>query len=82
MPLDPYVDHPAVLMAVLPDDPYVPEIWELYRKIGGRFEKEGLREQQIHRYDFYERSKKAYALVTTGESALYANIILKKGVVR
>ena len=37
--------------------------------------------EQIERFEFYERAKKAYAVVMTGESALYANAILKKGVV-
>lgn len=38
--------------------------------------------QEIERFAFYERAKKAYAVVMTGESALYANVILKKGVVK
>jgi L-fucose mutarotase len=37
--------------------------------------------QQIERFDFYERAKRAYAIVATSEQALYANLILKKGVV-
>lgn len=36
----------------------------------------------IERFAFYERAKKAYAIVATGEEAIYANIILKKGVVK
>lgn len=36
---------------------------------------------QIERFDFYERAKNAYAVVTSGETALYANIIIRKGVV-
>ena len=80
-PLDPYVEHPTVFMAVLPDDPYKPEIWPVYREIGKKYEKDGLREETIDKFTFYERAKKAYAVVTTSESALYANVILKKGVV-
>ena len=37
--------------------------------------------EMVERFDFYERAKNAYAIVTTGEKAQYANIILKKGVV-
>lgn len=37
-PLDSYVEHPAILMAVLPNDPYKPEIWDVYREIGKRYE--------------------------------------------
>lgn len=81
MPLDPYVDHPTVFMAVLPDDPYVPEIWPVYQEIGNKYEKKGLRDISINKFDFYDRAKKAYAVVTTSETALYANIILKKGVI-
>jgi L-fucose mutarotase len=80
-PLDTYVDHPTILMEVVPGDPYVPEIWEEYRQIIAQFEPAGAREIAIPRYDFYERATKAYAVVTSSESALYANIILKKGVV-
>jgi L-fucose mutarotase len=82
MPLDAYVEHPTILMEVLPGDLYVPEIWDEYRKIIGTYEQEGARETAINKYDFYERAAKAYAVVTTSESALYANIILKKGVIK
>lgn len=82
MPLDPYVEHPTIFMEVLPDDPYVPEIWDTFRELGFRYEKDGLREQPIDKFAFYERAKKAYAVVATSETALYANVILKKGVVK
>jgi L-fucose mutarotase len=82
MPLDSYVEHPTIFMEVLPDDPYVPVIWEEYRNIIGAYEDDGAREQAINKYDFYERASKAYAVVTTSETALYANVILKKGVVK
>lgn len=82
MPLDSYVENPTIFMAVLPDDPYKPEIWPVYREIGKKYEERGLREVAINKFDFYERAKKAYAVVTTGEKALYANVILRKGVVK
>lgn len=81
MPLDSYAEHPTVFMAVLPEDPYLPEIWDTYREIGRKHETDGLRETAVQKFEFYERAKRAYALVATSESALYANIILKKGVV-
>ena len=81
MPLDRYVENPAVLMKVSDGDPYKPEIWDSYRKIALKYEKDGLRETAVDRFEFYERAKNAYAVITTGETALYANIILKKGVV-
>ena len=80
MPLDTYVGHPVTLMAVVPGDPYVPEIWDTYREIIAKHEPLGARDEAINRADFYARAAKAYAVVTTSEAALYANIILKKGV--
>ena len=80
-PLDTYVEAPVGLMAVTPGDPIVPVIWDDYKKI--IMEREGDHKiEMIERFEFYERAKKAYAIVATGETALYANIILKKGVVK
>lgn len=81
MPLDPYVENPTMFMAVMDGDPYKPTIWPVYREIGAKHEKDGLRDIAIDRFDFYTRAKKAYAVVTTSELELYANVILKKGVV-
>ncbi|NLI60119.1 MAG: L-fucose mutarotase [Clostridiales bacterium] len=80
-PLDSYVDHPVALMEVVPGDPVKPLIWDEYGAIVQRYDKEVADFEHIERFAFYERSKKAYAVVATGEKALYANIILKKGVV-
>ena len=38
--------------------------------------------ENVERFAFYDRAKNAYAIVATGEPALYANVILKKGVVK
>lgn len=81
MPLDSYVEHPTTLMQVVPGDPYIPEIWDSYRKIGNKYEPAGLREQTIQKSEFYPKGKACYACIITGETALYANMILKKGVV-
>jgi L-fucose mutarotase len=80
-PLDTYVDKPVSLMAVTPGDTYKPVIWEKYKKTILE-SKEPFKEfEYVERFAFYERAKKAYAVIATGESALYANIILKKGVI-
>ena len=78
-PLDTYVDCPAALMDNGdPADP--PAIWQEYRRIIR--EREGEKTLDlVERFAFYERAKNAYAVVATGETAIYANIILKKGVV-
>ena len=55
-------------------------IWDEYAKIIKTSTDEEI--EQIERFAFYDRAKDAYAVVMTGESALYANVILKKGVVK
>lgn len=81
LPLDKYVPRAVGLMQVVAGDPTKPTIWEQYRKIikgsGEPFEDF----EYIERFAFYERAKRAFAVVATSETALYANIILKKGVV-
>lgn len=80
-PLDRYVKFPAVLMEVVPGDDVRPTIWNEYREIIKRHEKDFTSFENIERFGFYERTKNAYAVVATSEAALYANIILKKGVI-
>ena len=80
-PLDTYVEYPAALMQVVPGDPIKPTIWNEYRAIIKKHDAKAPDFEHIERFAFYERAKKAYAVVATGEKALYANIILKKGVV-
>jgi L-fucose mutarotase len=79
-PLDTYVEHPVILMNVPPGVPE-PPIWEEYRKIIARYEPKA-REEPIERFAFYKRAAAGYAVVTSGETAAYGNIILKKGVIR
>ena len=79
MPLDSYVDSPAMLMQVTPGDNVVPVIWDEYKRIAAKYQ--NVKFSEIERFAFYDRAKEAYAIVATGETALYANIILKKGVV-
>lgn len=81
-PLDQYVEKPVALMAVVPGDPYKPVIWDDYRPIVQRHEAAFTDFEYVERFAFYERAKKAYAVLATGEMALYANLILKKGVVK
>ncbi len=82
MPLDTYVDAPLTLMQVVEKDAPEPEIWSEYRQIAKKYEPDNCKFEQMERYAFYERAKEAYAVIATGESAIYANIILKKGVVK
>ena len=80
VPLDPYVDSPVMLMQVTPGDDTDPVIWKDYERIV-KEQSGDFKMSEIERFTFYERARDAYAIVATGETALYANIILKKGVV-
>lgn len=77
-PLDTYA-KPLYLMEVVQGDTVKTPIWNEYKSIAEKYTDEDF--EHIERFAFYERAKKAYAVIATGESALYANIILKKGVV-
>ena len=57
-------------------------IWDEFRKICDASEGRPVSIEMVERFAFYERSKTAFAIVHTGESALYGNIILKKGVLK
>lgn len=81
-PLDQYVENPVALMAVVPGDTYKPVIWDEYRTILKNRETRFVEFEYVERFEFYERAKKAYAVLASSEPALYANIILKKGVVK
>ena len=81
MPLDQYTEKPAALMEVVPGDPVVPVIWDEYRAILKKHGENPEAVEMMERFAFYERAKKVYAIVATGETAIYANILLKKGVI-
>jgi len=82
-PLDDFVDCPVSLMAT-DQDKKKPEIWDKYRKILLHHEPKAFHDsfEMIERFAFYEKARNAYAVIQSGERALYANILLKKGVVR
>lgn len=82
-PLDTYVEAPVSLMQVMPGDNVETPIWDEYKEIVSRFDERGEKAiGQTERFAFYEEAKTAYAIIATGESALYANIMLQKGVVK
>ena len=81
LPLDTYVEAPVMLMQVTPGDDVDPVIWNEYRKIVDAHQ-DNVKFEELERFAFYERARDAYAIVATGEGALYANVILKKGVVK
>ena len=73
--LDAYAT-PVVMMDAVPGDSLDPDVERAYRAALG-YEGEV---ERMERYAFYERAKKAYAIVLTGETRKYGNVILKKGV--
>jgi L-fucose mutarotase len=83
-PLDTFADNSVFLMQTVSEAEPVPQIWSSYRNIIESSEEKAVFDDfgMIERFEFYERAKKCYAVVATGESALYANIVLKKGVVK
>ncbi len=81
-PLDTYTDKPVSLMQVMPGDDVKTPIWEEYKAIISKYDPRGdTAIGQIERFKFYEEAQKAYAIVATGEKAVYANVMLQKGVV-
>ncbi len=82
LPLDTYVEKPVSLMQVMPGDNAKTPIWETYKEIVSRHDERGESAVgYIERFEFYEQAKTAYAIVATGEKAVYANVMLQKGVV-
>ena len=80
IPLDQYDNCNFMLMETTNGDP-TPTIWADYERIMKSHEPKA-EFSFISRMDYYERAKKAYAVLATGEEQIYANIILKKGVIK
>ena len=82
IPLDTYSEENLILMQLVPSDvgKVDPVIWKDYEKIASSHD-DNLRIGNMERFAFYERAKNAYCVIATGEKAIYANIILKKGVI-
>jgi L-fucose mutarotase len=81
-PLDSYVKHPVKLMEVVPGDQVETPIWDTFIKTISKYDKRGADTiGKIERFAFYDEARMAYAIIATGEKALYANIMLQKGVV-
>ncbi|WP_369049296.1 L-fucose mutarotase [Tenacibaculum sp. UWU-22] len=78
--LDQYVKDPLVMMAAVEGDVLDPKVEDNYLKNIQETNPKVNSIQRIDRFAFYERSKRAYAVVVTGETAKYGNILLKKGV--
>lgn len=79
--LDDFVNDPVVMMQPVPGDFLDPEVEGAYRAALDRHWPATPPIARLERFAFYERSRKAFAVVMTGETVKYGNIILKKGVI-
>lgn len=83
LPLDTYTEKPVAMMEIVPGDTCpTPVIWGEYEKILAHHEPDHHETEMMERFAFYERAKNAYLIIATGETAIYANVLLKKGVVK
>jgi len=80
-PLDTFVASPAFVMQPVDSESPEPPVWSDYRQVISAAENREISVEAIERFAFYDRSRAAYAVVATGETALYGNLILKKGVI-
>jgi L-fucose mutarotase len=81
-PLDDFVDSPTAVMQVVNAPEMVPEIVQEFKHIVNAAEGRDVKCTAVERLEFYERTRGAFAVIVTGETRLYGNIILKKGIIR
>ena len=84
MPLDAYVDTPVMLMEKMDCDKdlHIP-VWDEYKKVVAKHDERGEAAVGAYeRFEFYEQAKDCYCILQTGETAIYANVILQKGVIK
>ena len=82
LPLDDFVDQPASRMQVVGDADAVPPVCQEFQKLVDRSAGKRTPLATIERHAFYERVKQCFAVVATGETRLYGNLIITKGVIR
>lgn len=83
-PLDSYVESPVVLMKLMERDEgkVKTPIWDKYAEIVSKYDERGRDAiANIDRFDFYKEATKCHCVINTSESAIYANIIIQKGIV-
>ena len=79
--LDAYVSSPVAMMAPVSGDALDKSVEKSYRSAIEKHWPQTPATERIERFAFYERAKKAFAVIMTGETVKYGNIILKKGVI-
>lgn len=82
LPIDTYDDEPITLMEVVPGDPVETPIWNDYHAAVRRYDERGEKAfTTLERFVFYEAAKHARCVIATGETAQYANLLIRKGCV-
>ena len=84
IPLDAYVETPVMTMEKMECDRDLPiPVWDEYKAIVARHDPRG--ESAVgsyERFEFYRQAKKCYCILQSGETSVYANVILQKGVIK
>jgi L-fucose mutarotase len=80
MPLDQFVDSPAAVMQRVDEPSEAAPVWSKFQEACDASEGKDVTIERVERFAFYERAKTCYGVIATGETALYGNIIIKKGV--
>ena len=81
IPFDTYADANMMLMNLSGGDIQIPPIWAEYETVAKGIDN-NYKIEKLERFAFYERAKNAFAVIATGEEAIYANLIIKKGVIK
>ncbi len=84
IPLDEYVDTPVMLMEKMDCDKDMPiPVWDEYKAIVAKYDKRGAAAFGAYeRFEFYDHAKKCCCILQSGETSVYANVILQKGVIK
>jgi L-fucose mutarotase len=78
--LDTYVQSPLLMMAPVPGDVLDLRVEEAYGTVVQQYYPGTPAPIRLERFAFYEQAKTAFAIVMTGETAKYGNLIVTKGV--
>ncbi|PVB60488.1 RbsD/FucU domain-containing protein [Labrenzia sp. 011] len=81
LPLDIYVPDPALTMQVVGNPSEIPPVVAEFQKIVNEQADNPVSIGSLERHAFYQRAREAFVILQTGETRLYGNILLKKGVI-
>ena len=83
IPLDKYVEHPVMLMEKMDCDKDLEiPVWEDYKKTVAKYDERGANAIGAYeRFEFYRQARQCYCILQSGETQVYANVILQKGVI-